>query len=170
MLTLAADQPQSGTTDDPDLAAALQDASMGGRQSRRGQELPSGLNGGLPRWSEAGECRQTGRIQLGGNMMNQPQRPGAHPPPALNQSGGPSRIPEPNLAEKADTAMYEDDEDRMDAAGQLPELDPRAAAEAFRAIACDGSADDGLRFSAAEQLARLNPRALHVTDTSGIVL
>jgi hypothetical protein len=30
--------------------------------------------------------------------------------------------------------MYEDDEDRMDAAGQLARLDPRAAAEAFRGL------------------------------------
>jgi hypothetical protein len=41
----------------------------------------------------------------------------------------------------------------------LPDLDPRAAAEAFRVIACDASVDDGLRSSAAEQLARLDPRA-----------
>jgi hypothetical protein len=47
----------------------------------------------------------------------------------------------------------------VEAAERLPELDPRAAAEAFRVIACDQSVDDGLRASAAEQLARLNPRA-----------
>jgi hypothetical protein len=52
-----------------------------------------------------------------------------------------------------------DDGVRLEAAGQLPELDRRAAAEAFRAIACDGSVDDGLRLEAAEQLARLDQRA-----------
>jgi hypothetical protein len=45
------------------------------------------------------------------------------------------------------------------AAEQLPGLDPRAAADAFRLIVSDPIMDDGLRASAAEQLARLNPRA-----------
>ena len=52
-----------------------------------------------------------------------------------------------------------DDGLRSSAAEQLPELDPRAAAEAFRVIVSDPSMDDGLRASAAEQLAGLNPRA-----------
>ena len=40
-----------------------------------------------------------------------------------------------------------------------PRLDRRAAAEALRTIACDGSVDDGLRSSAAEQLPELDRRA-----------
>lgn len=66
-----------------------------------------------------------------------------------------------DLAEKADTAMHEDedDEDRIDAAEQLARLDPRAAADAFRTIACDESVDDGLRMEAAERLPRLDRRA-----------
>jgi hypothetical protein len=48
---------------------------------------------------------------------------------------------------------------RSSAAEQLPELDPWAATEAFRFIVSDPSMDDGLRANAAEQLARLNPRA-----------
>jgi len=54
--------------------------------------------------------------------------------------------------------MYEDDEDRMDAAEQLAEHNPHAAAEAFSAIACDGEVDDEVRLSAAE-LAALHPSA-----------
>jgi hypothetical protein len=53
-----------------------------------------------------------------------------------------------------------DDGLRASAAEQLPELDPRAAAEAFHVIVSDPSMDDGLRASAAEQLARLDPRAV----------
>ena len=64
-----------------------------------------------------------------------------------------------DLAEKADTAMYEDDEDRMDAAEQLAGHSPHAAAEAFSAIACDGAVDDETRLSAAEQLTALDPHA-----------
>jgi hypothetical protein len=55
--------------------------------------------------------------------------------------------------------MYEDDDDRMDAAEQLARLDPRAGAEAFRAIAGYEGADNEQRIDAAEQLARLDRRA-----------
>ena len=55
--------------------------------------------------------------------------------------------------------MYEDDDDRMDAADQLAELSPRAAAEALSAIACDRGVDDELRLSAAERLAAIAPGA-----------
>ena len=55
--------------------------------------------------------------------------------------------------------MYEDDDERMDAAEQLARLDPRAGAEAFRAIAGDEDADDERRIDAAEQLAGLDRRA-----------
>jgi hypothetical protein len=54
--------------------------------------------------------------------------------------------------------MYEADEDRVDAAEQLAEHNPHAAAAAFSAIACDGGVDDETRLSAAEQLAALDPR------------
>ncbi|HYB15471.1 MAG TPA: hypothetical protein VEF71_08370 [Streptosporangiaceae bacterium] len=64
-----------------------------------------------------------------------------------------------DLAEKADTAMYEDDEDRIDAAEQLAEHNPRAAAEALSAIACDQEVGDEVRLSAAELLAALGPGA-----------
>jgi hypothetical protein len=54
--------------------------------------------------------------------------------------------------------MYEDDEDRIDAAEQLAEHNPHAAAEAFSAIACDPAVDDESRLSAAE-LAAVHPSA-----------
>ena len=64
-----------------------------------------------------------------------------------------------DLAEKADTAMYESDEDRIDAAELLAEQNPRAAAEAFSAIACDRAVGDEVRLSAAELLADVDPGA-----------
>jgi len=54
--------------------------------------------------------------------------------------------------------MYESDEDRIDAAEQLAEHNPRAAAEAFSAIACDQAVGDEVRLSAAE-LAAVHPGA-----------
>ena len=51
--------------------------------------------------------------------------------------------------------MYEDDEGRLDAAGQLAEHNPHAAAEALSAIACDQTVGDEVRLSAAEQLAAI---------------
>ena len=45
--------------------------------------------------------------------------------------------------------MYEDDEGRVDAAEQLAEHNPQAAAEAFSAIACDQTVGDEVRLSAA---------------------
>jgi hypothetical protein len=53
--------------------------------------------------------------------------------------------------------MYEADEDRLDAAEQLAEHQPRAAAEALSAIARDAAVGDEVRLSAAEQLAVLDP-------------
>ena len=64
-----------------------------------------------------------------------------------------------DLAEKADPAMYESDEDRIDAAELLAEQNPRAAAEAFSAIACDRAVGDEVRLSAAELLADVDPGA-----------
>ena len=55
--------------------------------------------------------------------------------------------------------MNVDDEGRLDAAEQLAEYDPRAAIEAFSAIACDQEVGDEVRLSAAEQLAEVDPRA-----------
>ena len=63
----------------------------------------------------------------------------------------------PDLTQKADTVMHEDDEGRLDAAEQLAEHNTHAAAEAFSAIACDGAVADEIRLSAAEQLAAINP-------------
>ena len=45
------------------------------------------------------------------------------------------------------------------AAEQLTAVDPRAAAPACLAIACDGEVGDEVRLSAAEQLAAVDPRA-----------
>ena len=61
-----------------------------------------------------------------------------------------------DLAEKADTAMYDGDEDRIEAAEQLAEHDRHAAAGAFSAIAGDREVGDEVRLSAAEQLAVFN--------------
>lgn len=55
--------------------------------------------------------------------------------------------------------MYEDNHDPIDVAEQLARLGRRAAAEAFRAIACDDGIDPEYRINAAEQLARIYPRA-----------
>ena len=55
--------------------------------------------------------------------------------------------------------MYESDEDRIDAAELLAEQNPRAAAEAFSAIACDRAVGDEVRLSAAELLADVDPGA-----------
>ena len=61
-----------------------------------------------------------------------------------------------DLAEKADTAMYDGDEDRIEAAEQLAEHDRHAAAGAFSAIAGDREVGDEVRLSAAERLVDVN--------------
>jgi hypothetical protein len=106
--------------------------------------------------------RQTGLVQQG-YRIERPWRSTAHCGfPAL-PSPGPVKLPvsdnRTDLAEKADTAMHEDDEDRMDTAEQLAEHNPRAAAEAFSTIACDRAVGDEVRLSAAEQLADVDPSA-----------
>ncbi len=63
------------------------------------------------------------------------------------------------ISQRAATAMYVDDESRLDAAEQLAGYDRRAAAEAFSVIACDQEVGDEVRLSAAEQLAALDPSA-----------
>ena len=55
--------------------------------------------------------------------------------------------------------MYEADEDRIDAAEQLAEHNPHAAAAAFSAIACDRAVGDEVRLSAAGQFADVDPSA-----------
>jgi hypothetical protein len=54
---------------------------------------------------------------------------------------------------------FHNDDDRMASAEQLAEHDPRAGADALRAIARDHGVDDDFRADAAEQLARLYPHA-----------
>jgi hypothetical protein len=54
---------------------------------------------------------------------------------------------------------YDSDEGRITAAEQLAAHDPRAAAEALRAIACDEGVGDEVRLSAAELLPAVDPRA-----------
>ena len=54
--------------------------------------------------------------------------------------------------------MHEDNHDPLDAAEQLARLDPRAAAEAIRTLACDADLDPEYRINAAEQLAELHSR------------
>jgi len=54
---------------------------------------------------------------------------------------------------------YDSDEGRMTAAEQLTAHDPRAAAEALRAIACDDGVGDEVRLSAAELLPAVDPQA-----------
>ena len=105
--------------------------------------------------------RQTGPIRPG-HAIKRPQRLG-HPRWPARPGPEPARLSAwdngTDLAEKADTAMYEDDEDRIDAAGQLAEHNPGAAAEACSAIACDQAVGDEVRLSAAELLAGIDPRA-----------
>jgi hypothetical protein len=57
---------------------------------------------------------------------------------------------------KADTAMYEDeDDDRFEAALRLAEDDPARGAEALRSIAADAAFDPDTRFEAAARLAEV---------------
>jgi len=122
----------------------------------------SGLNRGFPPWLEAGSFLHTG-LNSWAHATKQPQRPGTEACSPAPPSPGPARLSvsdtRADLAEKADIAMYEDDDERMEAAEQLARLDLRAGAEAFRAIAGDEGADNEQRIDAAEQLTRLDRRA-----------
>jgi hypothetical protein len=61
------------------------------------------------------------------------------------------------LPEKADTAMYEDEnDDRFEAAVRLAELDPAQGAAALRSIAADEAFDPDTRFEAAARLAEVD--------------
>lgn len=52
--------------------------------------------------------------------------------------------------------MFDDYDDRIEAARKLARFDPGAAAKALRALACDDGMDDETRIDAAEALARLD--------------
>jgi hypothetical protein len=98
-------------------------------------------------------------MQLGSNVIKQSQRRVLTATPSSEIARRSVSDIGTDLAEKAGTAMYEDDEDPLVAAEQLARLDPRAGAEALRAIACGGSVDDGVRLEAAGQLPELDRRA-----------
>jgi hypothetical protein len=77
---------------------------------------------------------------------------------AVNQPGCPSRIQEENLAQKADTAMYENDpDDRFEAALRLAEDDPARGTEALRSIVADDAFDPDTRSEAAYRLVEVDP-------------
>ncbi len=60
------------------------------------------------------------------------------------------------LSRKADTAMYEDeDDDRFEAAARLAEVDEAQAAEALRSIVADDAFDPDTRSEAAARLAEV---------------
>jgi hypothetical protein len=60
------------------------------------------------------------------------------------------------VAEKGEATMFEDDDDRLEAARGLAEVDEPSAAEAFRSIAVDDSVDDTVRLEAARGLAEVD--------------
>jgi hypothetical protein len=61
-----------------------------------------------------------------------------------------------DLREKADTAMYEDeDDDRFEAAARLAEVDEAQAAGALRSIVGDKAFDPDTRSEAAARLAEI---------------
>ena len=129
--------------------------------TRRG--LAPGSKSGASPMVEAGLRRQTGLTRLGHGVKCPAPRV-LVPPGPIGPARGPARLSvrdnRTDHVEKADTAMYEDDEDRIDAAEQLAEDHPDAAAEAFSAIACDQAVGDEVRLSAAELLAGADPRAV----------
>ena len=59
------------------------------------------------------------------------------------------------LSKKADTAMYEDNDDRFEAALRLAEVDEAQAAEALRSIVADDAFDPDIRSEAAARLAEV---------------
>jgi hypothetical protein len=54
---------------------------------------------------------------------------------------------------------HDTDDDRLEMAEQLAGPNPRSAAEALSAIACDQAVGDEVRLCAAEQLAAVDPGA-----------
>ena len=98
-----------------------------GTGSRRGKGLSSGLNRGFPPWLEAGSFLHTG-LNNWAHVTKQPQRPGTEACSPAPPSPGPARLSvsdtRADVAEKADIAMYEDDDERMEAAEQLPDSIP----------------------------------------------
>jgi hypothetical protein len=83
-------------------------------------------------------------MQLGGNMIKQPQRHLLTATPSYEAARRSVSDIETDPTEKADTARYEEDEDLV-AAEQLARRDPGAGVDAMRAVARDGSVDEGLR-------------------------
>ena len=64
---------------------------------------------------------------------------------------------ETTLLQKADTAMYEDeDDDRFEAALRLAEDDPVRGVEALRSVVADDAFDPDTRFEAAARLAEVD--------------
>jgi len=71
--------------------------------------------------------------------------------PSLNSGYG------DNLSKKADTAMYEDqDDDRFEAALRLAEVDQAQAAEALRSIVADDKFGPDIRSEAAARLVEVS--------------
>jgi hypothetical protein len=66
----------------------------------------------------------------------------------------------PRAQEASRTMDYDSDEERMSIAEQMAGHDPRGAADALSAIACDAAVGDEVRLAAAEQLAAIDPRAV----------
>jgi hypothetical protein len=60
-------------------------------------------------------------------------------------------------SKKAGTAMYENEDDRFEAAARLAEDDPARGAEALRSIVADDAVDPDIRFEAAARLAEVDP-------------
>jgi hypothetical protein len=96
------------------------------------------------------------RLWHAGGERDAGQRPARPLGLAVNQPGCPSWIPEENLAQKADAAMYENDPDgRFEAALRLAENDPARGAEALRDIVADDAFDPDTRSEAAHLSQRL---------------
>src|SRR5258708_26361156 len=123
--------------------------------------LSSGLNRGFPGWPEAARAARLDpcswdnmmkRPPASGCSSRSPAMPGREPArPSVSDTGT-------DLAEKADTAMYENNpDDRFEAALRLAEVDPAQAAEAFRSIAADDAVDPATRAEAAHRLAEVDP-------------
>ena len=101
-------------------------------------------------------------LDIAEGCERRPPRPGETATGAANAASARQRHADnrTDLAEKAHTCMYEDDDEgRIEAAEQLARHDKRAAAGAFRDIADDEGVDAPLRLEAAEHLAELERRS-----------
>ena len=89
-------------------------------------------------------------------MIKQSQRTGTHRHAQLRTSQAVCLDIGTGPAEKADSAMYEDeDDDRFEAALRMAEDDPARAAEALRSIVADDAFDPDTRSEAAARLAEV---------------